>query len=187
MKRSLIFFLCVGLTIVAIPQMGAAQSAAAVTRAESACGPAGVNFRVVPNTKDSTSSSPMTGKAQVYVIEEYRNPSYKVGKGPTLRIGMDGQWAGAVHHDSYLLLPINAGEHHFCTNWQSRFKSLSRLISLTSLTAEPGKTYYLRARVTFRNAWKGAPWYTLSLEPVNEDEARLLLAQRRQGDSSVQK
>ncbi len=182
MKTAHILFICLLLT-----SFAAAQNAPTVKQAESACGPFQVEFNVATYVHPHPVTPAQPGKAQIYIIEVFENPTYKIGRGPTVRLGMDGRWLGADHHDSYLVLPVEAGEHHLCANWQSKFKSLSRLISLENFTAQPGGTYYFRVRVTSRNAWKGAPWYTLNLEPVNDDEARLLLAQRRQGTSSIEK
>ena len=130
MKPSCILSACLLLT-----SFAAAQNISAVQQAESACGSFQVKFNVATNANPHPETPAQPGKAQVYIIEVYENPTYKIGKGPTVRLGMDGRWVGADHHDSYLVLPVEAGEHHLCANWQSKLKSLSRLISLESPTS----------------------------------------------------
>jgi hypothetical protein len=180
-----VYMLCACLVFAFLP--AAAQNSATVKQAESACGSFQQNFRVSTSGKQPVVDPVGVGTARIYMIEVFENPTYKIGRGPTIRIGMDGRWVGADHRDSYLVFPVDMGEHHLCINWQSKFKTLSGLISLVNFTAEPGHAYYFRARITARNTSVGAPWYTLDLEPVNSDEAKLLLAQRLQGTSTTEK
>ncbi|MGH9617480.1 MAG: hypothetical protein ACRD28_12130, partial [Acidobacteriaceae bacterium] len=74
-----------------------------------------------------------------------------------------------------------------------RLKSRSGLVSLANFSAQAGQTYYFRVRITEqaksaseRNSLTDT-WYTLDLEGVNCDEGKLLLAQRFQGTSTVEK
>src|ERR1700683_2368259 len=116
------------------------QDQSAIRAAEAACGQTNVEFRV---TTDSSHPVPQpdAGKALVYVIEEQDLQAWRA---QTTRAGMDGAWLGANRGNTYLSFSIDPGEHHFCVDWSS--SGFERgLVSLTNLTAEPGKIYYLRA------------------------------------------
>jgi len=150
-----------------------AQDQPALKQAESACGPANVNF----DAQASTNKPPEkmeTGKAIVYVTEVFQKAPGEMGN-PTLRVGLDGTWMGATRSNSYVSFSVNPGEHHLCTNWQSHFKRLSREAAFTSFTAEAGKRYYFRARVTYNSAYNGTSM-SLDLEPINPDEGQFLVA-----------
>ena len=147
----------------------AAEDRAAVTRALSACGPDEVRFEVQTRATGPV-AEPGADKALVYVIEVF-NKKYEL-EGPTVRVGLDGAWVGATKGDSYFSFSVTAGEHHLCTEWQSRFKRLSKNVALASFAAEEGKTYYFRARITEQTSLA----FTFDLDPVNEDEGKLLVA-----------
>ncbi len=148
----------------------AAQDRAAVARALSACGPDEVRFEVQTRATGPV-AEPGADKALIYVIEVYNKASNELGE-PTVRVGLDGVWVGATKGDSYFSFSVTAGEHHLCAEWQSQFKRLSRDVALASLAAEAGKTYYFRARITEQTNLA----FTFDLDPVNEDEGKLLVA-----------
>jgi hypothetical protein len=70
---------------------------------------------------------------------------------------------GATHGRSYLYFAADPGEHRLCVNWQTYLDVFSRETSLAHLTAEPGKTYYFRARVSDDGVY-------LDLDPHGSDE-----------------
>jgi len=158
MKTALVFLL------LASPAF--AQNAPASTSAPSACGPADVKFDVKPG-QTQPNPGPESGKALVYLIGD-------VGEGDygwvTIKSGVDGSWMGATHGNSYFSFAVSPGEHHLCSNWQSKLKMYSSLYSVASFTAEAGKTYYFRARASIRGALR------LELEPLNDDEGRYQVA-----------
>src|SRR5277367_818019 len=118
-----------------------AQNAQSTTSALSACGPADVNFDVKPG-QTQTASGPESGKALIYLIgDEGEGDSGWI----TIKLGVDGSWMGATHGNSYFSFSVPPGEHHLCSNWQSKLKMYSSLYSVASFTAEAGKTYYFRA------------------------------------------
>jgi hypothetical protein len=82
-----------------------------------------------------------------------------------------GSWVGANRGTSHLYFPVEAGEHNLCSDWQSAPFWIGALVSLDSLTAERGQTYYFRARVMESSP---SVW-TLDLDPINRDEGRLLV------------
>jgi len=140
---------------------------------QGACGPKDVNFDV-----KTVSGQPIPQadprKALIFVSEVFNKVPGELGN-PTIRIGVDGSWVGATRGNSYLPIPVDPGEHHICTNWQSHFKRLSREAAFTSLNAEAGKAYYLRARITYQTVGR-ATTMVLDLEPLNEDEGKYLVA-----------
>ena len=153
-----------------------AQNQTLIAAAEAACGPMDVQFEVHPS-KEQPLTQPDPGKSLVYVIEEF-DRAINEWVSPTLRMGLDGKWVGAVKGDSYLALSVDPGEHHLCTNWQSSVKRLSSKVAFTSLNAEPGKIYYFRARII-----EGGQSFTIDFIPVDEDEGKYLVASAAPSDS----
>jgi hypothetical protein len=156
MKIALILFL------LASPAL--AQNKTDTTGALSACGPANVKFEVKPDQTQPLSEPP-SGKALVYVIED-EVECLRAAPCTTIRIGLDGSWVGATHGNTHFSFSVLPGDHHLCSNWQSKPKDPSCFYSLANFTAEAGKVYYFRARV----------WTRLDLDPVNSDEGRYLVA-----------
>jgi hypothetical protein len=142
----------------------------AVDAVKIACGPDAVKFNVRSSEGQLPAPPPVPGKALVYVVEKYERPGNELGT-PTLRVGLDGSWVGANRGTSHLFFPVEAGEHHLCSDWQSAPFWIGARVSLTSLTAEPGQTYYFRARVMESSP---SVWI-LDLDPINSDEGRLLV------------
>jgi hypothetical protein len=138
----------------------------------SACGPSNTKFDV-STEKNAPAPTLQEGKALVYVIEVFDRPRNQLGK-PTTKVGLDGSWIGANKDNSYLAFPVEPGDHHLCVTWQSVLKTLSKNVGLASFSAEAGKTYYFRARITQHG--EDYPWFTLDLDPVNGDKAQSLLA-----------
>jgi hypothetical protein len=141
-----------------------AQDPGAITAAQSACGAKGTSFDVKPEATPHAVVQPEAGKALIYVIEDARSLH---DEGYTVRIGMDGTWAGANRGSSYFSFSLEPGEHHLCANWQSHFARLSRLVSLAHLSAEAGKVYYFQTSFEFDS---------LDLIPIDSDQGRLLIA-----------
>lgn len=151
-----------------------AQDQSALASAQSACGPAEVQFDT-KTAKNEVPTQPEAGKSLVYVVEVFDKVVGEIGH-PTLRVGVDGKWAGADKDNSYLSFAVDPGEHHLCTNWQSSKKRPSKEAAFTSFTADSGKTYYFRARITEHGGSVNASNFSLDLEPVNGDEGRYLVA-----------
>lgn len=173
MKATLVLPLVVTLAVVtfALTAPAFAQSPDLQT-AEAACGPGNVHFET-----QTSSNQPLPhmedGKSLVYVVEIFvANDLAR----PTLRVGIDGKWAGAVKSSSYLSFSVDPGEHHLCTNWQSHLKHFSQKAAFTSFTADAGRTYYFRAHIIESGGPGGSGDFTLDLDPVNEDEGKYLVA-----------
>ena len=84
-------------------------------------------------------------------------------------LGIDGAWVGANHSNSYFSVSIDPGERHVCAALQ--YYREAKLVAVTHLKVEAGKTYFYRARLVAL----GDPQY-LELEPVDSDEAEYLIA-----------
>jgi hypothetical protein len=153
-----------------------AQNNPPLAPAQGACGPLGVNFDAKASASQPT-AQPEPGKALVYFAEDFQKAPGELGN-PTIRIGLDGAWMGATRANSYLFFSVNPGEHHLCTNWQSSLKRLSRLAAFARFTAEPGETYYFRARITYSPYGRAANM-NLDLDRVDPDEGQFLVSSFR--------
>ena len=75
-----------------------AQVQSPLAAAEAACGPREIEF----NTKAADIqplSQPEAGKSLVYVAEVFEKAANQLAR-PTLRVGLDGTWVGAVKGDT---------------------------------------------------------------------------------------
>ena len=145
------------------------------------CGPLDVRFDAQTATGQPP-VQPEPGKALVCVIEDFKKAPGELGN-PTIRVGLDGAWMGAMRANSYIFFSVDPGEHHLCTSWQSHLKRLSSLASFSHLTAEAGSTYYFRARITYVSAGSAVASMDLNLESVDPDEGRFLIASNRVSNS----
>jgi hypothetical protein len=168
-----------------LPAIVFAQESSSPSRVDAACGPSEVQFDASA-AAGQPPSQPEAGKALVYVIEDFRRAPAELAN-PTIRVGVDGQWMGAVRGDTYIVLSLDPGEHHLCTRWQSSFKRLSSLVSFHHLDAEVGKTYYYRARITYSLYGNGTANMNLDLDPVDSDEGRYLVVSSQMSDSHPHK
>jgi hypothetical protein len=149
-----------------------------------ACGPVEQKLDADLRT-GATPPLPDAAHAVVYLIQDQDQINLPcIGKcaSAKVRIGEDGAWAGATSGGSFAVLPVAPGPHHLCVNWQSRFQKYSHHeIYLHSLQAEAGSTYYFRIHVSQGSGGgETAVPFSLTLEPLDEDEARLLLEISRQ-------
>jgi hypothetical protein len=162
-----------------------AQENPALAHAQAACGPLDVRFDA-QTSAGQPDAQPEPGKALVYVAEDFRKAPGESGD-PTIRVGLDGAWKGATRANSYLFFSVDPGEHHLCTSWQSRPKQLSGLAAFARFTAEPGKTYYFRARITYSTYGARGAVMNLDLDPVDPDEGQFLVASFRLSNSHPKK
>ncbi len=150
-----------------------AQNDAAIEKAKSTCGPGQVRFDVEGTDYPISIIHPASGKALVYVIAE----------GPiTARIGLNGSWVGAVEGNSHLSFPVDPGEQHVCASWQSIFIKTNKLVGLSSFTAEAGKVYYFRVRVTVQGQNP-----ILDMETINGDQGSYMVLKSKISESHVKK
>jgi hypothetical protein len=141
----------------------------------SSCGSINIQFDVKQNqNKQDLVHAPEPGKALVYFIEQYPSPADNFII-PTVRIGLDGSWVGATRGASYFFFSVDPGEHHLCVSWQTVYKSVSSQFSLTSFTAEGGKSYFFRVEPREEALKYGDAW-NKGLAAINSDEAMYLMA-----------
>jgi hypothetical protein len=156
----------------ALPSTG--QDQPADLRSAAGCGPSQTQFDVKTDKHQHAVMHPEPGKALVYVIvEERRDPHEQQIGDITTRVGLDGNWAGANHGQSYISIAADPGAHRLCTDWQSRLKAEQKLSAAADLVAEAGKTYYYRAEVTIPWADHAA---NLRLDTVDGAEGLLLVS-----------
>jgi len=160
-----------------------AQDQSAITTAEAACGPKNINFDARQDTVKHPTSTPDTGKALVYVVEDLgqcpdciTSNSFAaffndVDRALT-KVGMDSSWMGANRGSSYISFSADPGEHHLCINWQSRLEERSHAFAMANFTAEEGNVYYFRERVFPGHSGD----YSFDLDRVNSDEGKYLVA-----------
>jgi hypothetical protein len=161
MRTALIFLL------LASPVL--AQEKAATTATPPACGPDNVRFEVKLDKSQHTPAQPEPGKALVYFIQDKGPESFGIGAAVETVIGLDGSWVGANRNNSYLSVSVEAGEHHVCSTVQSILGHPSR--ELAHFTVAAGDIYYFREQVILTRAG-----LSFSLEPVDSDEAKYLIA-----------
>jgi len=168
MKSMLVMSL---LAMLAVPVH--AQDQATAARTAAGCGADNVEFDVKTDKSQHSQGQVPAGKALVYVFEVERTDAvaFKIGA-VTIRIGLDGQWVGANHGDTYFYFPVDPGDHSLCANWQSSFRRFSKLSSAVSLTADAGQVYYFLTKVDERSHDTPAVW----MEAVDPAEAKLLIA-----------
>jgi len=132
-----------------------------------ACGPENVSFKVKLDNSQHTLTQPDPGKAQVYFLQDAGTP-ITLGY-PTVKLAIDGAWAGANHGNSYFSVSVEPGEHHVCVTLQSSL--VARRVELAHFTAEPDTIYYYRTRLIMSRSEE-----MLELTPIDSDQGRYLIA-----------
>jgi hypothetical protein len=162
-----------------------AQDQSPLATVEAACGGKDVQF----DTQTAPSQSftqPKAGKSLVYVVEVFDKVVGEISR-PTLRVGVDGKWVGADKGNSYISFSVDPGEHHLCANWQSHWKRFSNERAFNGFTADRGKIYYFRARITEIGGATGGSNFSLDLEPLNGDQGKYLVASSAASTSQPKK
>ena len=97
------------LTMLAVPVV--AQDQATAARSAAGCGGDNVQFDVKTDKSRHPQGQVPPGKALVYVFEVERTDAqaFKIGA-VTMRIGLDGQWVGANHGNTYFYFPVDPGD-----------------------------------------------------------------------------
>ncbi|HEY6252132.1 MAG TPA: DUF2846 domain-containing protein [Candidatus Angelobacter sp.] len=149
----------------------------AVTQALAACGPIDIRFDVTTEENQHPLGQPEAGKALVYIVQQGEFECIRCST--TSRMGVDGTWVGANDDESYFYFYVTPGEHHLCTDQQTKSED-HRLAALVPFTAEAGKIYYFRARLLERiTRHRGSDEWTLDLDPINPDQGQLLVSLSR--------
>jgi hypothetical protein len=133
------------------------------------CGEPKIKFEV-KTEKGQRPALTDVGKALVYFIEN--DSQFDSFPSPTTRMGIDGEWVGATHGNSYFYSSVSPGVHHLCASWQKAVILLQgRQTAAAHFTAEAGGVYYFE----IKNIWHrehGAG--DISLRPLDSDEGQLL-------------
>lgn len=166
--KTAIAFLCLCVTAFGLQGEGLGQQLAQ-DRLASACGPAKVNFKVSLDHSKHGSATPEVGKALVYFIHDSGARSQPLVTYPTAKYGIDGNWMGASHGDSWFAVAVAPGEHHVCTVLQSSF--VDQRVELAHFMAEAGKSYYFRTQLVTSGSVE-----LLELESADRDEASYLIS-----------
>lgn len=160
-----------------------AQSAPTVAKAEAACGSFEVTFDVKTEAHQHPLAPVEAGKAQIYVIEDWDWRDRGRINRPTIRVGMDGKWMGADQGDSYQFFSADPGQHHLCVSWKQGIGEANNMIAVYGFNAASDQTYYFRATMARGDSLSHA----MILEPLNIDEAQLLLASYPLAHSTVKR
>lgn len=178
-----------------LSQAETAQMQQNVRIAEAACGDSHVRFKVRRIKGPSDVSAPSPGSARVVVLESglgYAD-EYFVPKGksrprnykklpqaftPTVRLGMDGQWMGALRGNDFITFTAPPGEHHLCVQFQNPGNagtgSTLPITFLSAMKADAGQTYYFQITYMMIQGNFGNPG--LELQPLPEYAGRLILS-----------
>ena len=138
------------------------QDRAAVSATEAGCGPQDAKFEVKSDESQHPASTPEDGKALIYIVADGHLTSI---------FGIDGKWVGAVNAGRYFLVSIEPGEHHLCAMLQSFLPQRGPRVSVHSLKAEPGGSYYFRTRMVGISSG-----FVLQLDQLDSDEGRWFVA-----------
>jgi hypothetical protein len=158
----------IGLTLWVLP--AAAQTTASPVRSPlSACGDDRTIFDVSRGEMKDRRDPPAPGKATLYIVEFYGLGDTGRMNRPLLKHGLDGEWIGATQGITYVSASIAPGEHHLCSMWQEHGNPWHNT-SLYNFHADAGKRYFFRAQIDDKA-------YYVDLQPVSDDEGRLLVSQ----------
>ena len=134
----------------------------------------------VKSTTPGTETNPELGKSEIYLVEVADRAFLFDSRKITIRIGLDGEWLGAVKGThTYMAVAVSPGEHHLCAERQSVQGSMEREAGFISFNAEPNKRYFFRARFAEHSG--------VTLDPINEDEGRFLKSSSRLAVASPKK
>ena len=158
---------------------------AAAQNLTSACGPRSQNFVTSHGPAGDTAAPADSAKAAIYVVEVYSLHDKGRFNRPTVRVGLNGAWAGATQGLSFVRLDVAPGEHHLCSQWQSALSAYTDQVSLLNLNVEAGKAYYLRIQIMNDGRGENSGPGLLDLQPVSSDEGRYLVSIAAQSTSRV--
>ena len=153
-------------TILLLSCCALAQDKRAISRAEVGCGPQDEKYEVKTDESQHPAPTPEDGKALIYFVADGHLTSV---------FGFDEKWEGAVEGGRYFFVPVEPGEHHICAMLQSlmtrRVLTWLPRVSVHSLKAEPGGTYYFRTRMVGISTG-----FVLQLDQLDSDEGRWFIA-----------
>jgi hypothetical protein len=150
-----------------------AQNQATETAVAPGCGTVDTKFDVKTNSSQHPFAKPEPGKALVYFLQD--DTYFQSVPRPTTRFGIDANWIGATHANSYFYISVNPGEHHLCADWQSFVGfNVGQKSAAAHFTAVEGQTYFFL--VKNHGGGKEQPPAGMKFAPVDSDEAQLLMS-----------
>jgi hypothetical protein len=155
----------------------AAQAAAVAL--PPACGDSKTKFDVKTQKDAPPPAGPDAGKAQFVFVETMdKGDKYHhcLACDATTRVGLDGNWIGADHGDSYFTFSVDPGPHSVCVNWQSISTGQSSQVGTLDVNAESGNVYYFQIAVVVHEA--NQPQYSvynMMLAPLPPDAGSMLV------------
>jgi hypothetical protein len=164
----------------------AAPARAQILTAAAGCGPDQVHIHT-KHDKHAQAPQPDPAKATVYFIED--DTDFNQVPMPTTRIGIDGQWVGATHEDSYYAFQLAPGVHHLCAAWQGAGDNGSSLVTgaylgypsrstALLLTVQAGGVYYVLDRNLYDAHDQSVTRANVGLSLVDSAQAAPLLSKR---------
>lgn len=145
------------LLLATVASISLAQVSAAVSAAESACGPGNVRFDMKSDKSQHTAAQPEAGKALVYVIQDV-GTVHCIGACFIAKIALDGAWKGANQRNSFFSFAVDAGERHLYAKSQSDSSVGAESAALAHFTAEvweglllPNKGIGTQSRILVRS------------------------------------
>jgi uncharacterized protein DUF2846 len=158
-----------------IPPPTGPQASAAGPQATDGCGSPKVDWDVTTDEKNHPTAAPEATKAHLYFIQD--DSQYVPHPRPTTRFGVDGQWAGATHSDSYFFASVDPGEHRVCIRWQGAVGAGGeRKETSLDFTAEAGSDYYFTAHDIFAGPPNSnAPPFVM-FRQIDSDEALAMMS-----------
>jgi hypothetical protein len=174
---------------VSIPPANGPQAAPAGPQATIGCGPSNVNWDVTTDEKNHPTAAPEPTKAHLYLIQD--DTEYVPHPRPSVRFGIDGQWVGATHSNSYFFVAVDPGEHLVCINWQGMVGAGGQhRESVLHLTAEAGTDYYFTAHDVYHGGgpgpYTGPPPFVVFTQ-INSDQAMMMMSRYAYATSTPKK
>jgi hypothetical protein len=148
-----------------------AVQARAKTILPDSCGDDGVKFDVKAEKEQPPPVPPADGKALIVFVGTVPYES-SLARWPAIRYGGNGAWVGANKGNSYFTLTVDPGVVNVCVSAQGVMRGMAKdLVDMKTITAEPGKIYYLEARFGMIGGNQGGV-VTFALAPLDENEGR---------------
>ncbi|MGB6429082.1 MAG: DUF2846 domain-containing protein [Candidatus Acidiferrales bacterium] len=158
-----------------IPPPTGPQVTATGPQSASGCGSPKEEWDVTTDEKNHPTAAAETAKAHLYFIQD--DAQYIPHPRPTTRFGVDGEWAGATHSNSYFFAAVDPGEHRVCVSRQGmNGAGGARRESSLDFTAEAGTDYYFSARDIFSGPPNPGPPPIVVFRQINSDEALGLMS-----------
>lgn len=156
-----------------------AQNAPNTASSAAACGTEDANFKTKQDGQSAGLTTPPTGKALVYVIEQMPQVGFYTTH---VNFGVDGQWVAQLSSQTFTSFAVDPGVHHLCVVYQGQAASseIGPTI-LHRLNVEAGKTYYLLYRGLISKDSEEVGFF----DEVDEDEGRYVVQTSEHVTSTV--